>query len=382
MAGSPDLLWEQMYYDAARQGIDRGYQMSGVAPPDDLPEDVDESLKAFARRQARQLQRIAVDDPDQRAAVAELLDEWLASGEDLSLTDLRDGLRVHFGSMRALRIARTESAWAMNTGAASAARSAGFEHVTWNAALDACPGCTELHGKLMTMDEYLENSVLHPNCRCSFLAADSPDKEDANLDEAAEALGQPEDEIGEGDLDREALKVRKSAKGASLKSFNPDQPRDEDGRFGEGGDGSGGEKEPQKEVRSLEQMASDFAEFSKASGDPDARVYTAGTGSMYVEAHGMTFRFADHSGPSWRQPSWDQQADGADVSAEEFLSVKTQPESLLGRIGAARMRIRDDRRELRNAFEELSRRDIAGLARGTQRRLERILAGEVGGRKR
>lgn len=195
-----DLLLEQHYYDALLTGLQRGYRLSGQEMVG-VPDDVDAALQKAARRQATQLEKMVVDAPEDREKVATLLDEWL-QGDELSLADLDESLIPIFGAARALTIARTETGWSMNMGNSAALRGNGWNKVTWVAAFDACETCQALNGTTMTIDEYEEQALQHPNCACTAVPAEDDEGDDADVAAAREETDLDPAETGEGDFNR------------------------------------------------------------------------------------------------------------------------------------------------------------------------------------
>lgn len=200
-----DLLLEQLYYDAMREGMDFADKMSGELPLDELPEDVEQSLRRTARLQAQQLQDMAINSPEARTKVAQLVNEWMAmEGATRSVGDLQELLFPEFGAMRALRIARTETATMMNSSIAAKLGSNGWEKVRWMAALDACDECLELDGQIMDVGDFMDNPVQHPNCRCYPEAYEGDEEgDDEGLDDGIGSDLGPElesdfDEIDDG----------------------------------------------------------------------------------------------------------------------------------------------------------------------------------------
>lgn len=160
-----DLIFEQIYYDAFLSGQRRGAELAGTELPDPLPPDVEQSLRKQARRQAAQLEEMVIDSPESRSRVAEMVNEWMAADGPVSLTDLARALEPEFGLTRALTIARTETAQAYEAANAAQIQAAGFPAIEWSAALDACPLCLELDGKIMSPEDYQTyRADAHPNC--------------------------------------------------------------------------------------------------------------------------------------------------------------------------------------------------------------------------
>lgn len=195
-----DLLLEQLYYDSLVAGMGRGYRLSGQEMGE-LDPAVDKALQKAARRQADQLQKMVVDSPEDRQKVAAALDEWLA-GDELDMRDLRASLQPIFGASRALTVARTETGWAMNMGNTAALKANGWTKVEWVAAFDACETCAALHGEVMTIEEYEEQALQHPNCSCSCKPAPDDEDADADVDAAREETDLEPGETGAGDFER------------------------------------------------------------------------------------------------------------------------------------------------------------------------------------
>lgn len=157
----PDLLLEQNYYDALLSGFRYGSAASGQSLTD-LPPDVDKALVKAARKMTLQAEDMVFNKPGDREEMVSLVNEWL-NGEVLDMNELRASLRPLFGEARALRIARTESARTMNLGNAAALRSHGWGKVMWLASAGACDACEEMNGTVMSIDEYEDEAILHPN---------------------------------------------------------------------------------------------------------------------------------------------------------------------------------------------------------------------------
>lgn len=143
-----------------------------------------ESLQGSASRLAEQLQNSILYAPWARTDIQAAIQNWMDGGDTLTLTELRDALEPYVGQMRALLIARTETAQVYNAAFAAGAKSAGYRYVRWIAAPDACPICIEratTNDGVMTVAEYEADPTGHPNCSCTAEPVDD--------DEAAAAAG-------------------------------------------------------------------------------------------------------------------------------------------------------------------------------------------------
>lgn len=178
---------EQWYYDALRSGMEMGSAMTGNEWPDELPPDVEQSLRRQAKEKARRTETQVLKDPEVQARVTATVDEWLAQEGTLSFADLARALAPEFGFDRAMRIARTEASKTLNYGAAASAKANGFEMVDWLAALDACEECkSKEDDNPYTMDEYMAMiDDEHPNGRCTFtIHLEDEEEESAELETA------------------------------------------------------------------------------------------------------------------------------------------------------------------------------------------------------
>lgn len=80
---------------------------------------------------------------------------------------------------RSLRIARTETAEAMEEGIMQAYKEGGVEKVRWLAEPGCCDECDELNGEIVgtgesfgdnAFGEVMRHPILHPNCRCTIVS--------------------------------------------------------------------------------------------------------------------------------------------------------------------------------------------------------------------
>ena len=201
----PQLV--SLYYSAMEQFLgDAG---------DDLPPDVraemEKILKKAAVRLANQLDKSILYSPELREDVNARVEAWLEAPGTLTLNDLRENLAVDFGQMRALRIARTESAWIMNTTRSAVFKAQGYDLVQWVAAdgPTTCETCGTLDGKVMRAEVYAEKAVPHPNCGCTCIPYDPDVNEPAeyydgeDLDAAGEETGLDAEDMEGGGLERE-----------------------------------------------------------------------------------------------------------------------------------------------------------------------------------
>jgi len=123
-------------------------------------------LDAYAVKLANTLERSVFNSPKIREAVQERIEAWMASGDELTLSDLSLDLEPLLGGVRALMIARTETGAAYNGAAAYGYAAAGFTHVVWIASPFACEECIALDGQVFSIEEYAAAAIAHPNCSC------------------------------------------------------------------------------------------------------------------------------------------------------------------------------------------------------------------------
>ncbi len=110
-----------------------------------------------------------------------VIEAWLESGE--GVTSLQKAVQGMYGDMeayRALRIARTESARALNQGRIAHYKELGIQKQVWCAELDhvTCEFCEGMDGKEGDVDGLFDGGIeapptgSHPSCRCLTLAKD------------------------------------------------------------------------------------------------------------------------------------------------------------------------------------------------------------------
>ena len=132
---------------------------------------------------------------------------------------------------RALTIANTEMARAMSTASMDTYNGFGVEMVEWlHADFCTCELCTEAEamgpqpvGFDWSMGDGITEPPMHPNCICAIAPV---------IDEGD---GSGLDLFDFGDV----LEMS-----ATINKYDPDQPRDENGRFGSGGGGGNGAPQP------------------------------------------------------------------------------------------------------------------------------------------
>jgi len=191
----PDLLLENNYYAALLSGSRYGSSLIGEL----LSADAEKQMAKAARKMAAQAEEMIFNRPEDKERMVELVTEWL-NGDVLDMNELRAQLRPMFGEARALRIARTETARTMNLGNSAVLRSHGWEKVIWMASAGACDACEEMNGTVMSIDDYEDEAILHPNCACTAQPVDDDTPENADIDEAADAIDEDADELGVGDF--------------------------------------------------------------------------------------------------------------------------------------------------------------------------------------
>jgi hypothetical protein len=143
-----------------------------------------EAVKYADARAGELLKDFAETTPEMlRATVAAAIEDGWSVGK------LRNELRENyaFSPVRALSIARTETAIARRRGGLTSAKSAGAQKKRWIVDEEACVICQTNAGVgwIDIDDEFPEGDDPHPNCTCSQdFRADDPEDDDA-VDEAA-----------------------------------------------------------------------------------------------------------------------------------------------------------------------------------------------------
>ncbi len=170
-----------------------GYRRAAGEPlHEELEAAGEESLLSSAERLAAQLEDSVLDAPWLRPDITGIVDDWLSSATtdgEINLNDLRGALDPLFGPSRSLMIARTEAGGAYNGAMAAGLRAHGWGHVEWLAAPDACDECTALDGQVMTIAEYENEPLQHPNCSCTCEPWEA-EGEDVGTAAEEEAMGE------------------------------------------------------------------------------------------------------------------------------------------------------------------------------------------------
>lgn len=102
----------------------------------------------------------------------------------------------NFKGYEAERIARTEIARGVNTGAITGYKEMGIGMAEWYANSGACPLCQIHHGELLTVNKALTTLPFHPNCYCFWLPR--PDITDPKRMSGGCGLGEISREVIEG----------------------------------------------------------------------------------------------------------------------------------------------------------------------------------------
>jgi hypothetical protein len=138
------------------------------------------AVKYAGERAAELIKDFAKSTPEMlRATVSQAIEEGWSSGR------LRDALRENyaFSPVRALSIARTETAVARRRGGKDTARAAGAEQKKWSVSDDdACALClnNQAAGWIGIDEEFPEGDDPHPNCTCDaeYRLKSEPDDDD------------------------------------------------------------------------------------------------------------------------------------------------------------------------------------------------------------
>ena len=179
----PDPQLIGAYESALLAGMLNAEDISGEDVFPEFREASEALMHSAAEDWAVTLEHSFKDNPAIRADVQRTVNEWLKSG-DYDRTALRGSLEEFFGPARALMVARTETARAFNTANAITLKSHGWQQVQWNAAFDACEDCSAKDEEVMSIEDYLKEPILHPNCRCYADPVDTTDMSTGDEQEA------------------------------------------------------------------------------------------------------------------------------------------------------------------------------------------------------
>ncbi len=157
-----------------------GYEAAAGEPVSDEHEAEGlRSLLATSEHLADQMEHSIIYAPWTRRDITSLLHTWLEDGAASGTLDLKDliaPLDDLFGPVRALMIARTETAGVFNGALAAGLRSNGWKQVNWIAAPDACEDCQALaDSSPMSIEEFEAESPQHPSCSCTCEPAGEED---------------------------------------------------------------------------------------------------------------------------------------------------------------------------------------------------------------
>lgn len=104
----------------------------------------------------------------------------LVTAQDAGLSPIETGrqLAARFDQYQRFefeRLARTEAAFAAEAGTQEQFKEFGLTHVTLLISAGACPICTALEGKILSLEEDQDSlPPLHPNCLCTISPAAGP----------------------------------------------------------------------------------------------------------------------------------------------------------------------------------------------------------------
>jgi len=145
---------------------------------------VDRAAVKYAKeRGAELIKDFAKSTPEMlRVTVSQAIEEGWSSGR------LRDALRENyaFSPVRALSIARTETAVARRRGGKDTARAAGAEQKHWQVSDDdACALCmnNQAAGWIGIDEEFPEGDDPHPNCTATLSIGPKPEPDDPDGDD-------------------------------------------------------------------------------------------------------------------------------------------------------------------------------------------------------
>ena len=234
-----------------------------------------EKLKLLTSRSFAEMENVTEDMANRMSRVlADGLVRGAAPGE------VADGLadELDISQERALLISRTELIRAHAEGQLTALEQLGVEEVgvavEWAATDDErlCPRCAAMEGVVLKIAEARGLIPLHPRCRCSWVPAnlgeegrgqkDTAEEIEAALEEGGLEIeistDRPESIFNQAAVSQQDLKIWFTSTDSAINqrmaggyygpeyvelgralltgNYNPDQPRDDRGRWGDGGD--------------------------------------------------------------------------------------------------------------------------------------------------
>lgn len=172
--------WEEIIINRAENGADVVEQIYNIARQN----DVDGSLFQYTSKERAIFNRLAdeqyelVKDVTQQQVkgIRRLLIEDYAKGINPSKTSLKqmqlEPVNGHSCKERAEMIARTETAKTLNSASLMQYYDEGVQYVELIGE-DACDECKKHQGRQVPIEEAIDMPVLHPRCRCRWIAADN-----------------------------------------------------------------------------------------------------------------------------------------------------------------------------------------------------------------
>ena len=204
---------------------------------------------------------------DMAVRMSRVLVDGLARGENPRVLARQLAKEVDVGRTRSQAIARTEIVRAHNEGQLDAMERLGVDQigvaVEWRTSgrgtsrqgnPSPCPLCAPLQHVVMSVKQARGLLPRHPNCMCSYLPANVGESQTKQKRTAAEIRASIDQSI-QAEISKKSkrtlaeqkqisrwagadLVARRSPRSVLSKNYNPNQPRDEKGRWGSGGGAS------------------------------------------------------------------------------------------------------------------------------------------------
>lgn len=278
-----------------------------------------EKMELLASRSFSDLANVT---EDMATKMGRVLADGLVSGANprTIAKDLEDELGL--GMQRSETIARTEIIRAHSEGQLDAFERMGVEEVgvavEWRTAGDdrVCDACAPMEGAVFKVAEAHGMIPRHPNCRCAFLPANVGEEQDEQLrskgelkgaiKDSLEAMGQGKDDWGTDVAISTGRPIsllnalaeweaNLLARSPTTNEFDPDQPRDETGKWtstGGGGMPSGVSQIPSETLAQL--ATSNLEKIKSLGGSTGATLVKDKSGQQFVQKGPVSGAKAEH----------------------------------------------------------------------------------------
>ncbi len=171
-------------YDAWFQGTVHGAAAAASEAAGHAWRSDDPWLEAFGRRYVADRVTQLSDTTKERLRAA-IAGEFGRAADAGTAPDVRGVLArefAEFSASRALTIARTETAMALNFGAAASYRQQGYNYVQISDG-DGDEPCALADGQIWSIEYFMANALEHPNCERSAQPISDEDAEAAGIDQ-------------------------------------------------------------------------------------------------------------------------------------------------------------------------------------------------------